>query len=508
MKFLKILFAFFLFFGIFGCGKKAGREANEVEEAGYKMTAEGWQRAIERNDVAILKAMVKGGFDAKTLDASGRDGLHVAAASGSKAAGEFFLNQGNAIDGRGPGGRTALMEAVLTDRAEMVRWLISQGADPLLKDERGFNAMALAATEGKIKVVEELAPYNRDELDAALLLAALVGKAEVIDVLTNYGASVYARMEDGRTALMVAAQNGHKEAAALLIEIGASRFATLESGETAQSMAEAAGHKEIARMIETGISGDKLAFETDGEVAAVMEQVVEKSELEPAEPSEEVVVSEAGARSFPSEAGGGADSASVETEDGPGVQMMKPEPLEGAQISAVGATAAVVDTQQAAAEIPLVMRQFRQRELPVEVRKVSGGVASLKLVGAAPRDVQVRAGDAIPGSNLVVVKVFNRIEQGKLNNSQPLEIGIVEVEDVSTGQRREWIAGRSATGHDPVALVEDAATGRRYLAKPGQKFTSEDGREFIVNDVRPGQLIIEDTSSGEVWTLSLRGARG
>jgi hypothetical protein len=72
----------------------------------------------------------------------------------------------------------------------------------------------------------------------------------------------------------------------------------------------------------------------------------------------------------------------------------------------------------------------------------------------------------------------------------------------------EWMAGRPAAGHDPVALVEDAATGRRYVAKPGQKFTSDDGREFIVNDVRPGQIVIEETASGEVRTLRLRGPKG
>jgi hypothetical protein len=46
------------------------------------------------------------------------------------------------------------------------------------------------------------------------------------------------------------------------------------------------------------------------------------------------------------------------------------------------------------------------------------------------------------------------------------------------------------------------------LAKNGQKFSSKDGREFMVNDVRPGQLVIEDVTSGEVMTLMLRGPKG
>ena len=100
------------------------------------------------------------------------------------------------------------------------------------------------------------------------------------------------------------------------------------------------------------------------------------------------------------------------------------------------------------------------------------------------------------------------METGKLNNSQPIYVGVLEVQDKVNGQSREWRSGIPVVGHDPVALVEDAATGNHYLAKVGQKFSSEDGREFIVNDVRPGQLVIEDVTSGEVMTLILRGPRG
>jgi hypothetical protein len=129
-------------------------------------------------------------------------------------------------------------------------------------------------------------------------------------------------------------------------------------------------------------------------------------------------------------------------------------------------------------------------------------------VGSPTKNAQVKAGEIIPGSSLSVVRVFSRTEQGKLNDGAPIEIGMIEVEDLRRGRRMEWAAGRPATGHDPVALVEDATTRRRYLARPGQKFTSEDGREFIVNDVRPGQLLIEETTSGEVLTLHLRGPKG
>lgn len=528
MVFLKFLFACVLAFGLSNCRKKSDTVAKEVGEAGYSMTGEGWFTAVRGNDVSVMRKMVDGGFDPKTLDAEGNGALHVAAAAGAKEAGEYLLNRGFSIDAAGAAGRTPLMAAVTADKPEMVKWLLRQGADPKPKDDNGFMALMLAVTEGRRECVEELAPYHREELDDALLLASLVGKAEVIDALTNYGASVYARMEDGRTPLMLAAQNGHKEASEILIDIGASRFATLENGDTAQSMAVAAGHTELAELIEKGFAGDMLALESDQEVAEAMDEYLEGFQEEPEEPAvdgEELAAND------------GADSSLPWNEPVPGqggTGLMPEQPraegagrdftpagdaladerktaatIEGARIGKIERSAAQgALTDETEDDLPLVMRHYRQRELPVEVKRVSGGVASLRIAGSPTNEVEVKAGETIPGSSLSVIRVFSRTEQGKLNEGAPIEVGIVEVEDTRSGRKMEWTEGRPATGHDPVALVEDAATGQRYVAKPGQKFTSEDGREFIVNDVRPGQLVIEETASGEVRTLRLRGPKG
>ncbi|MEY3895452.1 MAG: hypothetical protein RLZZ214_971, partial [Verrucomicrobiota bacterium] len=85
---------------------------------------------------------------------------------------------------------------------------------------------------------------------------------------------------------------------------------------------------------------------------------------------------------------------------------------------------------------------------------------------------------------------------------------VMEVRDASTGTTREWISGVSSKAHDPVALVEDSATGKRYLASPGQRFTASDGSEYLISDVRPNQIVIQETATGSVQTIPLRGPRG
>ena len=89
-----------------------------------------------------------------------------------------------------------------------------------------------------------------------------------------------------------------------------------------------------------------------------------------------------------------------------------------------------------------------------------------------------------------------------------MDVSVVEVRYTATGITREWITGVSSGAHDPLALVEDAATGKRYTAAPGQRFKSADGAEFMVSDVRPNQIIIEEAATGAVQTIPLRGPRG
>ncbi len=472
------------------CKRRAEAVKSDLSEAGYHLTSEDWFRASRGNDVAALKKFVSAGYATDTRNAEGDSALHAAAAGGAQGSADFLLNHKLAIDVRGDSERTPLMAAVLADQTDTVRWLLHQGADPNLKDHEGFKPLMLAVREGKAGSVGELAAYDREDLDPALLLAALVGRVDVIDALTNFGASVYARMEDGRTPLMVAAENGHQEAVTLLLDLGAGRFTTDPDGKTAADLATAAGHADIAALISKQPLASEFALESTAEIAKSMDTFVDTAVAKSTPVGSPPKSTSVSKRATSVSIHGETLSSPVASTTPPG----KATQAGGGDVFAMP---------------PLVMRHYREKEIPVSIQSVQGETATLSIAtGITRRQMKVKAGDTIPGTNLVVVRMQRRMEDSKVNLGKPSEISVVEVRDSSSGKTREWISGFPAEAHDPIALVEDAGTGKRYIASPGQHFSGADGAEYLISDVRPNQMVIKDIASGAVRTIPLRGPRG
>ncbi len=477
------------------CKKPAETVKTDLEEAGYQLTPEDWFRASRENDPAALKKFLAAGYKVDLTNPDGDSALHIAASAGAEKSAHLLMDRGAKLDQMGGAGRTPLMAAVIADQTLMVRWLLRNGADPQPKDADGFFPLMLAVREGRGGAVAELAPYMRERLDDALLFAALVGRADVIDALTNYGASPYARMEDGRTPLMIAAENGHQEAVTLLLDVGASRYATTADGLTAADLAVAAGHQEISALILRAPRPEEFALEAPSHVAEIMDEQVERAAAKddgiPLATLEKVALT---------------DDSIPESSPRPSARRSVSPTLEGEVLSHPVPSATA--KSDAFPLPPLVMRHYRERDVPIRLKSVQGETATLDVLGAAQPTIQVHPGETIPGSNLTVVRVQRRMEHSKVNQGGETEISVMDVRDLQTGESREWISGVTSSAHDPVALVEDAATGKRYLAASGQRFKAADGTTFIVTDVRPNQLVIENAATGAVQTIPLRGPRG
>jgi len=491
-----------------GCGGRKKVSSDNLADAGYQLTANDWFRASSDDNPTAMAMFLKGGFQIGLKTAEGNGALHVAAAAGALKSAKFLLDHKVELDEPGAGGRTPLLESIRTGRFEMMRYLLKQGANPRAKDTEGFNPLMLAVKEGRADAIGDLAVYHREDLDAALLTAALLGQTKVIDELTKYGGSIYARMDDGRTALMVAAENGHAEAVKLLIDLGSNRFTTDPEGHTSIDLATAAGHVEIAKLIAAEPKEGELALQSDVQIGTEMASSLDGALKAPGIPS-----GSGNAPAYGQAAGANAALTTLEGQNlGPSPDAASGGSEVAAEVRAGSSSSGVAESRRppatSARPVGLVMRSYRQRELPIEITHVENGSAHLKLRGVSPREVSLHEGQLIPGSRLKVVGLRRKMHSGKENFGKPTEVSVVEIEDSATGVRREFIAGVSASAHDPVALVEDQSTGRRFMASPGQHFTGSDGTRYTISDVRPNQIVVEITATGVTETLPLRGPRG
>lgn len=500
--------------GLPGCHSREEAVKESLAEAGYEVTPEAYFRAAESDDLAALTRLLQGGIARETRNADGDTALHASAAAGTRQAAKFLLDRGIPVDTPGAGGRTPLMSAVLKGPPEMVRYLLKQGANPLAKDAEGLKPLMLAVREDRPAMIGELAAYDRDGLDNALLAAAILGHARVIDELTNFGASIYARTDDGRTALMLAAENGNEDAVHLLVDVGANRFAMDDQGRIAADLAREAGHTELARKLASEPGSREFGIEEPEHLGAEMEESV-LAAVEAAEQSAEGDHSPqgtTGGRPAPRSGGTGGTGGAGH------VKAASPALLEGAVLGAPPALASAEAGAGERAETPrtsareyppqarLIMRAYRGKELPLRIESVTGGSATIRIAGEKPR--VVAQGAEIPGTPLTIVRLQRRLRGSKESEGVPTEVSVVEVQDRSTGRRRELISSVPSSAYDPLALVEDAATGRRYVARTGQRFRASDGTEFTVVDVRPNQMVVENPATHEVWTVPLRGPRG
>ncbi len=144
---------------------------------------------------------------------------------------DFLISKGAAISG------DPLVEAV-TDRKDMVEFLLERGAD--------VNAPGVPYVNGPSNMTQGTREKSGQ---TPLSIVALGADEDLLRVLISRGANVRARDASGYAAIHGAARNGHQTIVTLLIENGADVNVKSVLGETPWGLATANGHKEIADLL-------------------------------------------------------------------------------------------------------------------------------------------------------------------------------------------------------------------------------------------------------------------
>ncbi|MEN9868498.1 MAG: hypothetical protein RL748_4088 [Pseudomonadota bacterium] len=122
------------------------------------------EHTARNGDSAIMLAAFKGNMEAvKTLldkgakvNRSGWTALHYGAASGNTAILKLLLAHQAQVDAPAPNGTTALMMAARGGHIYSVKLLLDAGADPLLKNQQGYDAIEMAKLFNNTDIVEGL----------------------------------------------------------------------------------------------------------------------------------------------------------------------------------------------------------------------------------------------------------------------------------------------------------------------------------------------------------------
>ncbi len=143
-------------------------------------------QAVRKNDLKAVEVLLLKGADAKIKDSVGVPVLITAAKHGCVPIVEALLKKGSDVNARNEEGSTALLEAIEPGHTEVIKALLAGRAD--------VNA---ANTGGGI--LRGCTP---------LMVAALMGKEDIVQMLLEKSADVKAKSDEGFTALTYARMMG------------------------------------------------------------------------------------------------------------------------------------------------------------------------------------------------------------------------------------------------------------------------------------------------------------
>lgn len=177
-------------------------------------------RAVKRDDAREIDELLRRGFDANTIDPSGRTGLFIALQEGSLHAAEALIAWPKTnVEWRSPKDESPLMIAAFKGYKDIVRKLIARDADV---NKPGWAPLHYAATHGDVEIIQILLDESA-YIDAEspnkttpLMMAAMYGSTEAVRALLDAGADPTLRNELGMSAVDFA-QRGKRPDAARII---------------------------------------------------------------------------------------------------------------------------------------------------------------------------------------------------------------------------------------------------------------------------------------------------
>lgn len=182
---------------------------------------------------SIQKLFDSGKFTARSTDEQGITALHWAAINEHHALCHFLIQSGADVNAKGGDAQaTPVLWASKRCNLQIVSLLLANGADPLLRDDQGYNLLHSATLDGNVYQLVMLLHHPDIPVDVpdtqghtSLMWAAYKGFGACVDILLRWGADVHAVDDQGFTALHWALVKGSYMCIQKLVEYGSDRTA-------------------------------------------------------------------------------------------------------------------------------------------------------------------------------------------------------------------------------------------------------------------------------------------
>ena len=181
--------------------------------------------------------------------------LHHAAYSNRIEIVKYLLDNGAEINAVQVGGPTALGQATFRGNSDVVKYLLDKGANPDLGDEKGATPLHHAAYAGNMELVKLLISHNANvnlqQKDGGTPLShsSIRKHNEVAKYLLENKANPNIADNKGSTPLHHAAYAGNSELVKMLLIYAANPNATQKDGGTVLGHAKGHGNTETVQMI-------------------------------------------------------------------------------------------------------------------------------------------------------------------------------------------------------------------------------------------------------------------
>jgi ankyrin repeat protein len=216
-------------------------------------------RACAKGDTALVRGMLKKGFDPDALhENTGSRPLHGAAGGGHLDIVKLLLRAGADVNLQEtwksmPPKGTPLENAAARGHLNICKLLVKYGAD--LNKVGDFTPLRAAAAHGQSQIVRFLLRAGAHIAPPSILRVAVWARnKETVRLLIEAGADVHSADDDGRTLLHIAAPHKTAEIMKLLLKAGIEvDRATKGTNETALHLAAQRGGKAVVEaLLEAG----------------------------------------------------------------------------------------------------------------------------------------------------------------------------------------------------------------------------------------------------------------